>query len=167
MIVDPFPTNAPDVVVATNIACPGTPVVLSVSVPPNFTADWYADSGLTTNLAVGTNNFTASIAGAPATNVYYVTMRYDDAFSLTNCSPDVPASVYLISQNCAFSIDSITATTNGQVIISWNGNYVLQGTTNLIPPTIWFNLSTGQLGPNFLTNSASAYPYEFFRLSTP
>ena len=166
LIVDPFPTNPPDVVVVTNFACPGTPVVLSVSVPPNFTADWFADSGLTTNLAMGTNSYVASITGSPATNIYYVTMRYDDAFSLTNCQPDVPASVYLISQNCAFSIDSITAT-NGNVIISWSGNYVLQGTTNLVPPTIWFNLSTGQLGPNFLTNSTSGYPYEFFRLTTP
>jgi hypothetical protein len=164
IIVDPFPTNPPTAVVATNTTCPSTPVVLSVSVPPGFTADWFADSGLTTNLALSTTNYMASIADEPATNIYYVTMRYDDAFSLTNCQPDVAASVYLITTACTnIVIDSITAT-NGNVVISWNGTYVLQGTTNLVPPTVWFNLSTGQLGQNFLTNPVSGYPYEFFRL---
>jgi hypothetical protein len=168
IIVDPFPTNPPTVVVATNYTCPSTPVILSVSVPPNFTADWFADSGLTTNLAVGTTNYLASITDDPATNVYYVTMRYNDAFSLANCSPDVAASVYLISAPCTNAVISSITATNGSVIISWSGNYVLQGTTNLTPPAIWFNLSTGQLGPNFLTNSIlNGSPYEFFRLYAP
>ncbi len=167
LIVDPFPTNAPTVMVDTNYTCPEVSVLLSVSVPANFTADWYADSGLTTNLAMGTTNYTASITDEPGTNDYYVTMRYNDAFSLANCSPEVAAEVYLISQPCTNDVSSITFT-NSSVIVSWYGNYVLQGTTNLIPPTVWFNLSTGELGPNFLTNSVlNGAPYEFFRLYAP
>jgi hypothetical protein len=166
IIVDPFPTNPPTAVVATNYTCPEVAITLSVSVPPNFTADWFADPGLTTNLEMGATNYVASITDEPGTNIYYVTMRYNDAFSLTNCGPDVPAKIYLASVPCTNEVSSITST-NGNVIVSWNGNYVLQGTTNLIPPTIWFNLSTGQLGPNFLTNSTSGYPYEFFRLYAP
>jgi hypothetical protein len=142
-------------------------VLLSVSVPPNFTADWFADPGLTTNLAMGATNYLASITDEPATNVYYVTMRYNDAFSLTNCAPDVATNVYLISVPCTNAVSSITST-NCSIVISWSGNYVLQGTTNLVPPTIWFNLSTGELGPNFLTNSIlNGPPYEFFRLYAP
>lgn len=167
VIVDPFPTNPPTAVVATNYTCPEVAVMLAVSVPPNFTADWYADPGLTTNLAMSTTNYLASITDEPATNVYYVTMRYNDAFSLTNCGPEVPADIYLISTPCTNEVNSITST-NGNVIISWSGNYVLQGTTNLVPPTIWFNLSTGQLGPNYLTNNIlNGPPYEFFRLYAP
>lgn len=167
VIVDPFPTNPPVVTVATNYTCPDVAVELSVSVPPNFTADWFADSGLVTNLATGTTNFIASIATEPGTNVYYVTMRYNDTFSLTNCAPDVAANVYLISEPCTNAIGSIT-TMNGNVIVSWDGNYILQGATNLTPPTIWFNVSTGALGGNFLTNSIlNGPPYEFFRLYAP
>jgi hypothetical protein len=167
VIVDPFPTNPPDVVVDTNYTCPDVSVLLSVSVPPNFTADWFADPGLATNLTIGATNYLASITDEPATNVYYVTMRYNDAFSLTNCAPDVATNVYLISVPCTNAVSSITST-NGSIVISWSGNYVLQGTTNLVPPTIWFNLSTGELGPNFLTNSIlNGPPYEFFRLYAP
>ncbi|HTR42292.1 MAG TPA: hypothetical protein VMH87_11815 [Pseudomonadales bacterium] len=167
LIVDPYPTNPPTAIVATNYTCPEVAVMLAVTVPPNFTADWYADPGLTTSLAMNTTNYLASITDEPATNIYYVTMRYNDAFSLTNCGPAVPANIYLIATPCTNEVSSITST-NGNVIISWNGNYVLQGTTNLVPPTIWFNLSTGQLGPNYLTNNIlNGPPYEFFRLYAP
>ena len=134
--------------------------------PTNFTADWFADAGLTTSLATGTINFDAIITNAPGTNVYYVTMRYNDAFSLTNpCSPGVATNIYLVSVPCVGPI-SLSGT---NVILSWtwNGSNILQSTTNLLPPVMWMNIYTGALGPNFLTNAVSQPPIDFFRLYTP
>lgn len=161
--IDPYLAYAPMAMGATNYSCPGVGVTLSVSVPANFTADWFADAGLLNNLAVGTTHYTATIS-APGTNVYYVTMRYDDAFSLTNCAPDIATNIYLIAAPCTNQINSITLSGN-KVVVSWSGNYILQSATNLVPPIMWMNVSTGALGPNFLTNSTSGN--DFFRLYAP
>jgi hypothetical protein len=165
VIVDPFVASAPTVPVPVTYNCPNEPAVLSVVVPPNFTADWFADAGLTTSLATGTTNFTAIITNAPGTNVYYVTMRYNDTFSLSNCSPDVAANVDLISTPCLTSIT--VSGTNAILSWTWNGTNILQSTTNLLPPVIWQNVYTGALGPNFLTNDTTQVPIDFFRLYTP
>lgn len=172
LIVDPFLTFAPMAIVDTNYSCPDAGTVLSVSVPPGFTADWFADPTLLTNLAVGKTNYVAIITNSPGTNVYYVTMRYDDGFSLTNCAPDIATNVYLVAAACTNAISSITLT-GTNAVVSWNGNYVLQSTTNLNPPVIWINVSTGALGPNgalnpnFLTNPVATPPNDFFRLYAP
>jgi hypothetical protein len=165
VMVDPFVASAPGVPAATVYNCPNEPAVLSVAVPTNFTADWFADAGLTTNLATGTTNFTAIIANAPGTNVYYVTMRYNDLFSQTNCAPDVATNVFLVSIPCLTSIT--VSGTNVVLFWDWNGSNIVQSTTNLLPPVMWMNVYTGALGPNFLTNSASQPPIDFFRLYTP
>jgi hypothetical protein len=164
-IVDPFVAAAPTVPVPATYNCPNEPAVLSVVVPPNFTADWFADAGLTASLATGTTNFTAIITSAPGTNVYYVTMRYNDAFSLTNCSPDVATDVSLVSTPCLTSIT--VSGTNAILSWTWSGSNILQSTTNLLPPVIWQNVYTGALGPNFLTNDTTQVPIDFFRLYTP
>jgi hypothetical protein len=169
--VDPVaapPTNNGDRTSCYNVAVP-----LSVSVPPGFTADWYSNATLVASgtnvyvppvpISLGTNN-----TGGPnssLTNTYLVLARYIDP-NLTNCySPGTDVS--LISLLCTNTITSITAS-NNNALISWSGNYVLQSTTNLTPPTVWMNVSTGALGANTWTNSMVPPPTNnFFRLYAP
>jgi hypothetical protein len=162
IIVDPFSSSPPLALSSLNESCATVPIPLSVIVPAGFTANWF---DVNTNLL--TNGVTAYTPPAPAlatTNIYLVAEIYNDTNLNGGCeSPFV--AITNIFENCSQTTSISLSGTN--VVISWNGNFILQGTTNLLPPAMWMNLYTGALGPNFLTNSATQPPIDFFRLVSP
>jgi hypothetical protein len=96
--------------------------------------------------------------------------RYVDT-NLTEACYSPGTNVMLISLPCTNTITSIIPS-GTNVLVSWTGNYLLQGTTNLLPPINWVNIYTGAvgqaIGPNIWTNSDVTPPADmFFRLSAP
>jgi hypothetical protein len=162
IIVDPYSSSPPVAQSSLNESCATVPIPLSVTVPAGFTANWF---DINTNLL--TNAVTAYTPPAPAvatTNIYLVAEIYNDTNLNDGC--DSPFAVITnIFENCSKATSISLTGTN--VVISWNGNFILQSTTNLLPPAMWMNVYTGALGPNFLTNSASQPPIDFFRLYSP
>jgi hypothetical protein len=162
VIVDPY-TNGPPVAQSSlNSSCVTIPIPLSVSVPNGFTAIWFdANTNLLTN---GVTAYVPAAPGVPATNVYLVAAIYNDTNLTDGCSSPY-AAITNIFENC--SQEESIHLTGTNVVISWNGNFILQNTTNLVPPITWMNVYTGALGPNFLTNSVAQPPIDFFRLYSP
>ena len=184
IIVYPRPAAPPvslgDVTNCFNVA---VPVTLSVQVPGNFTADWYDSqanllvSG-STNLQVvisGTNVLVFAGTNAPvtdtngintlgATNTFWAAARYNDPNFTNACSSGL-TSVLLYTIGCTNNL-SIAPLFGTNVLVQWNGNYLLQHNTNLLNSTGWTNIISGVGGSNGLrfppTNSE-----DFFRLSAP
>jgi hypothetical protein len=165
VIVDPY-TSTPPVAQSTMVSsCDTIPISLSVTVPGGFTANWFNAS---TNLL--TNGVTSYFpvppgAGIAVTNIYLVATVYNDTNLNDGCNSPFTA-ITNIYENCPADITSISLT-GTNAVISWTGNFILQSTTNLVPPITWMNVYTGALGPNFLTNSAVQPPINFFRLYAP
>jgi hypothetical protein len=166
LIIDPVsqtpPTSSGDVT-----SCYDVPVPLSVSVPAGFTVDWY--NSVMSLVAAGTNVYVppvpVSLGGnASVTNTFMAVSRFIDP-SRTNCySP--AANISLISLACTNAITSIKV--SGQnVVIQWSGNYFLESSTNLVHSnTVWTVVANQGVGTNYLTNSITLPPIEFFRLTT-
>jgi hypothetical protein len=162
VIVDPFSSNPPVALSSLNESCAMVPIPLSVTVPAGFTANWFdANTNLLTN---GVTAYTPPAPALAATNIYLVAEIYNDTNLNDGC--DSPfAAITNIFDNCSQTTSISLTGTN--VVISWTGNFILQSTTNLLPPIMWMNVSTGALGPNFLTNPVSQPPIDFFRLTSP
>ena len=165
IIVDPY-TSTPPVAQSSLISsCDTVPISLSVTVPGGFTANWFdASTNLLTNGVTAYSPPTPG-AGIAVTNIYLVATVYNDTNLNDGCNSPFTA-ITNIFENCPFEINAISLT-GTNVVISWSGNFIVQSTTNLVPPITWMNVYTGALGPNFLTNSAVQPPIDFFRLSTP
>jgi hypothetical protein len=120
---------------------------------------WYDSSGNV--VASFTNSFT------PTNRTLGVWTYYSAEVNASGCTNGNILAVNLVLVPCTNQITSIT-TMRTNALVSWNGNYVLQSTTNLTQPVIWMNVSTGAVGPNTWTNSMVATPNNnFFRLYAP
>jgi sugar lactone lactonase YvrE len=79
-------------------------------------------------------------------------------------------SVALPALNAAMLSSSATAV-QFQCCAAAGSNYVLQYTTNLVPPVLWQPLITNAADTNgnwsFTDTNASAFPARFFRMTTP
>jgi hypothetical protein len=163
IVVDPFSTNLPaSLGNVTN--CSDVAVPLMVAVPAGFTADWYADAGLTTLLASSTTNFVQPVSATPSTNTYYVVARFNDP-NLTACySPYT--NITEVTQLCTNQISSITLS-GTNAIVKWSGDYLLLQSSNLAPP-YWTVVTQGVVGLNLFTNPTTPPPTNnFFLLFAP
>ncbi|HWY32350.1 MAG TPA: hypothetical protein VNX46_16425 [Candidatus Acidoferrum sp.] len=166
LIIDPV-LQTPPVSSGDVTSCYDVPVPLSVSVPAGFTVDWY--NSVLSLVAAGTNVYVPPVpvnlgGNASVTNTFMAVSRFIDP-SRTNCySP--AANISLISVACTNAITSIKV--SGQnVVIQWSGNYFLESTTNLVHGnTVWTVVANQGVGTNYLTNSITLPPIEFFRLTT-
>jgi len=168
--VDPIPANPPQSL-GDQTSCFDVATTLAVSVPPGFTADWYADLTGTNQLASGTTNFTPTVpvvmgTNSSVTNVYFVAARYDDD-GLTNSCRSGFTNVSLISVLCTNQLSIVKTSTN--ILTEFSGNYILQNTTNLQSPVTWQTLTQGVAGRvTTWTNSFAPPPTNnFFRLVAP
>jgi len=168
--VDPIP-GAPPQSLGNKTSCFDVATTLAVSVPPGFTADWYADLTGTNQLASGTTNFTPAVpvtmgTNGSVTNVYFVAARYDDD-GLTNSCRSGFTNVTLISVLCTNQLSITRTTTN--ILTEFSGNYTLQNATNLQAPVYWQTLTQGVAGRlTTWTNSFAPPPTNnFFRLVAP
>lgn len=132
---------------------------LSVTVAPGDTADWYDSQ---TNLvASGTTNYVPDDVTA-GTKQYFVT-----EVNGSGCGGN-QTEVDLVLMPCTNPPAIYLSGTNGT--ITWFGDLTLQGTTNLVPPTVWQDLSNGVFGTNVLSFTNGVPPwtnqYYFFRLNT-
>jgi hypothetical protein len=160
VIVDPYSSTPPVAQSSLVSSCDTVSISLSVTVPGGFTANWFdANTNLLTN---GVTAYLPPAPGVAATNIYLVAAIYNDTNLNDGC--DSPFTVITnVFENCPSGASISLTGTN--VVISWSGIFILQSATNLVPPITWMNEYTGALGPNFVTNSVSQPPIDFFRLA--
>lgn len=164
VFVDPVATNPPSSLGdVTN--CSDVAVLLSVTVPPGFTADWFAESTLKNRLASSTTNYVPPVPTPLGTSTYYVVARFDDP-NLTNTCISPATNVSLVSLMCTNQISSITLS-GTNAVIQWSGDYVLLQSSNLAP-AYWTVVTQGVAGLNLFTNPVMPPPTnDFFRLFAP
>jgi hypothetical protein len=160
IVVDPYSSTPPVAQSSLVSSCDTVSISLSVTVPGGFTANWFdANTNLLTN---GVTAYLPPAPGVAATNIYLVAAIYNDTNLNDGC--DSPFTVITnVFENCPSGASISLTGTN--VVISWSGIFILQSATNLVPPITWMNEYTGALGPNFVTNSVSQPPIDFFRLA--
>ncbi len=169
--VDPVPTNPP-VSLGVQTNCFDVAVQLLVSVPTNFTADWFDSntnalpngSGTTNFVYLPTNSVSIFGTNTSVTNVYLAASRFDDVNA--NCASTNLTTVLLVLQRCTNQLSVSRAGTNA--LIQWYGNYVLQTNTDL-STTNWGTVTQGLPGASFIWTNSTAPPpaNNFFRLFAP
>jgi hypothetical protein len=164
IVVDPIDTNPP-ISLGNVTNCSDVAVPLSVTVPAGFTADWYADPTMMTNLAFSTTVYVPPVTNTASTNIYYVFARFNDP-NLTNSCVSPYTNITLVSTLCTNQISSITLS-GTNAVIRWSGDYILLQSSNLIPG-YWTYVTQGVPGLNLFTNPITPPPpNDFFRLFAP
>jgi hypothetical protein len=141
-----------------SVANPG----LAVTVTAGATADWY-DGNMTSVL---TNSLTFTNGNQlPGVYTNYVFARFINS----DCPSTNYATILFVNEICTNQISSITLDNGTNAVIQWYGDFVLESTTNLLPPVNWLTLTQGVGGQNnFWTNPILAPPTNsFFRLYAP
>jgi uncharacterized repeat protein (TIGR01451 family) len=128
-----------------------------------LTFQWYSNNAaltIFTNTTLALSNLTLSAAAN-----YFVVASANGGATTSSVAT---LTVNLIPP----AINSVTANANGSFNLNLTGSpgyiYILQATTNLLPPVNWLPLATNTLGTNgvwlFTDTSATNLPLQFYRL---
>ncbi len=128
-----------------------------------LTFQWYSNNAaltIFTNAMLVLSNLNLSAAGN-----YFVVASANGGATTSSVAT---LTVNLIPP----AINSVTANANGSFNLNLTGSpgyiYILQATTNLLPPVNWLPLATNTLGTNgvwfFTDTAATNFPLQFYRL---
>jgi hypothetical protein len=155
------PAPVPVMAFVTNCITVPNPA-LAVTVTNGATADWF-DANMA---SVFTNSLTfTNTSQLPGIYTNYIFASFNNS----DCLSTNFATIVFVNQICTNQISSITLDNGTNAIIQWYGDFVLESTTNLLPPANWSILKQGMGGQdNFWTNPILSPPTNsFFRLYAP
>jgi hypothetical protein len=153
----------------------GYPLDIAVA---DLATNWSDADGDTVSLAsIGISTDGVTVTNNAGTLVYFGTNNVDDQFVCTvsdgwGGTNFQTVFIEIVLTNMIPNIISVVNGPNGSVTLSLGGapgdTYVLETTTNLLPPATWLPMATNTLGTNgvwqFTDTDAAIFPQRFYRL---